>query len=700
MIEMTGVMPLPPAKATIGASVVAEHEQPGRAHHVDGVARLRACRSSSSTSARRGRASPSCVKRLAHVGRARHRVAADDRLAVDGGPERAELPGGVGERRLELRAGSRGRTTGCRRSRRRRPRRPGGGTRGREQHRRVPSAASDQSMITPLSKHANSVLGRPRGESRGAQRGHVADDPGHGPGRGAALRRRRGRRRRHPARRLRRRSSAMVDRRGAALMASGVEPGDRVAVWAPNSLEWIVAALGVTTAGGVLVPVNTRFKGAEAAYILARSGARALFTVRGFLDTDYPALLAGAGVAAPRARAHGRSSSGDADARGRSVLGRLPRAGACRAPTPTSTRASPSIGPDDPSDVVFTSGTTGEPEGRGDDARPDAARLPRLVRLGRPAHRRPLPDRQPVLPHLRLQGRLPRLAHARRHHLPARRCSTRRSCSSSSSASGSRCCPGRRRSTSRSSTTPTATGTTSRRLRVAVTGAADIPVELIRRVRDELPFERILTGYGLTEAGTVTGSTPDDDFEHIATTVGVPWPGLRGAHRRRRRRATGRRGEPGEVLVRGDTVMRELPRRPGGDRGRDRRRRAGCTPATSARSTPTATCASSGGSRTCSSSAGSTPTRPRSRTSCSRHPRDRAGRGDRHPRRAPRRGRHGVRRARRRARRSTAGRAHRVGRGEMANYKVPRRVEFVDELPVNATGKVVKDELRARAVPS
>ena len=116
--------------------------------------------------------------------------------------------------------------------------------------------------------------------------------------------------------------------------------------------------------------------------------------------------------------------------------------------------------------------------------------------------------------------------HARRDDLPARRCSTPASCSSSSSASGSPCSPARRRSTSRCSTTPTAPGTTSRRLRLAVTGAADIPVELIRRVREELPFERILTGYGLTEAGTVTGSQPDDDFEHIATTVGVPWPGF------------------------------------------------------------------------------------------------------------------------------------------------------------------------------
>ena len=69
------------------------------------------------------------------------------------------------------------------------------------------------------------------------------------------------------------------------------EPGDRVAIWAPNSWEWIVAALGALGAGAWLVPVNTRFKGDEAAYVLERADAAALFTVRGFLDTDYVALL-------------------------------------------------------------------------------------------------------------------------------------------------------------------------------------------------------------------------------------------------------------------------------------------------------------------------------------------------------------------------------------------------------------------------
>jgi acyl-CoA synthetase (AMP-forming)/AMP-acid ligase II len=45
----------------------------------------------------------------------------------------------------------------------------------------------------------------------------------------------------------------------AALVATGIEPGDRVAVWAPNGAEWVVALLGLSQAGAVLVPINTRF---------------------------------------------------------------------------------------------------------------------------------------------------------------------------------------------------------------------------------------------------------------------------------------------------------------------------------------------------------------------------------------------------------------------------------------------------------
>ena len=61
---------------------------------------------------------------------------------------------------------------------------------------------------------------------------------------------------------------------GAALMASGIEPGDRVSIWAFNSLEWIVATLGLWQAEAVLVPINTTLKGIEAGDLLRRSRAR------------------------------------------------------------------------------------------------------------------------------------------------------------------------------------------------------------------------------------------------------------------------------------------------------------------------------------------------------------------------------------------------------------------------------------------
>ncbi len=90
-------------------------------------------------------------------------------------------------------------------------------------------------------------------------------------------------------------------------------------------------------------------------------------------------------------------------------------------------------------------------------------------------------------------------------------------------------------------------------LRVAVTGAADIPVELVRRVLDELPFTTVITGYGLTEAGTAAATSPGDDVETIATTVGRPRPGFE-------LRIVGDdgdvgAGEPGEVVLRGRSVM-------------------------------------------------------------------------------------------------------------------------------------------------
>ena len=75
------------------------------------------------------------------------------------------------------------------------------------------------------------------------------------------------------------------------LIHLGILPGDRAAIWAPNMNEWVLAAIAIHKAGAVLVPINTRMKGKEAAYILNNSGAKFLFSVKTFLGTDYFELL-------------------------------------------------------------------------------------------------------------------------------------------------------------------------------------------------------------------------------------------------------------------------------------------------------------------------------------------------------------------------------------------------------------------------
>ncbi|MEL6981688.1 MAG: AMP-binding protein, partial [Actinomycetota bacterium] len=83
-----------------------------------------------------------------------------------------------------------------------------------------------------------------------------------------------------------------IDRTARALVAAGVEPGDSVAVWAPNSWTWVVAGLGACRAGASLVPINTRFKGGEAAYVLGAARVKVLFVIDGFLGMDYSGSLA------------------------------------------------------------------------------------------------------------------------------------------------------------------------------------------------------------------------------------------------------------------------------------------------------------------------------------------------------------------------------------------------------------------------
>src|SRR3712207_6700350 len=133
-----------------------------------------------------------------------------------------------------------------------------------------------------------------------------------------------------------------------ALIASGIEPGDRVALWAPNSAHWVLAALGVWCAGATLVPINTRFTGPEAAGILTRSAAKGLIVTGPFLGTDRLASLPESALP-PFVLPLPRWAEF------------LDRAGEIAAEA-ASERAS-AVRPDDLADILFTSGTTGISKG-------------------------------------------------------------------------------------------------------------------------------------------------------------------------------------------------------------------------------------------------------------------------------------------------------------------------------------------------
>ena len=347
-----------------------------------------------------------------------------------------------------------------------------------------------------------------------------------------------------------------------ALIASGVQHGDRVGIWAPNCWQWVVAGLAVHSVGAAIVPLNTRYRGAEAAFILEKSGATALFTVEGFLNTSYVSLLrqAAGGPSGDRpvetlpklatlivmrgdARPEGTLSWDEFIARGSHV-----------AAEEAAQRAS-AVSGDDISDILFTSGTTGVPKGvmtthaqnirvytawsatvglRDDDrylvVNPffhafgyKAGWLASLLR-GATVLPEPVFDVETICRRIE-EDRVTVL-------------------------------PGPPAIFQSMLTSPSRATRDLSSLRLAVTGAASIPVVLIERMFNELKLETVLTAYGLTECcGTATMCRQGDSPETIATTSGRAIEGVE----LRVVDSEGLevpRGAVGEIVVRGYNVMK------------------------------------------------------------------------------------------------------------------------------------------------
>jgi HIP---CoA ligase len=337
---------------------------------------------------------------------------------------------------------------------------------------------------------------------------------------------------------------------GAALVASGLQSGDRVAVWAFNCLEWVVGALGALSAGAVLVPVNTRFKGAEAADILARSGARALVTVNGFLNVDYVQMLRSSGVALPAlatiVMARGAAPTGTEP--WKEFLSRATDEGRAEVD-----RRSAALGPDDQSDILFTSGTTGVPKGvvqthgRTLHVATDWVAMTGLC----PGDRYLMVN--PYFHMFGLKAGILACVAAGATMLPEATFDVDRLLERVENERVT-VLPGPPTLYQSILDDPGRNQRDLSSLRVAVTGAADIPVELVRRIRQDLPFSLVVTGYGLTEAGTASATSPEDDAETVATTVGRPRPGFEICVVDGEEKEVAP-GDTGEILVRGTSVM-------------------------------------------------------------------------------------------------------------------------------------------------
>lgn len=328
---------------------------------------------------------------------------------------------------------------------------------------------------------------------------------------------------------------AEVRQAAAALIDLGVTPGDRVAIWSPNTWHWVVACLAAHYAGGVVVPLNTRYTASEAADILARTEAPVLIAMGEFLGADRVADLDRTALPALRhiVRVPLDKDDGTWDefvARGTDLAAADARAAAVR--------------PDDVSDILFTSGTTGRSKGvlcahRQSLSAPAAwAACGEVTSADRYLCINPFFHnfgyKAGILACLQTGATLiPMLTYDPEQTLRA------------VAEHRATVLPGPPTIYQTLLDHPKRTDYDLSSLRFAVTGAAVVPVVLIERMQSELDIDIVLTAYGLTEAsGFGTMCRSSDDAVTVATTCGRPIADFEL-----------RIDDTGEVLLRGPNVM-------------------------------------------------------------------------------------------------------------------------------------------------
>ncbi|WP_044564006.1 AMP-binding protein [Azospirillum sp. B4] len=347
---------------------------------------------------------------------------------------------------------------------------------------------------------------------------------------------------------------ALADRVARSFLSGGLAQGDRVGIWAPNMAEWVAAAAGAQRVGGVVVPLNTRLKGGEVADIVRRAGIRRLVSIGDFLGRHYPDMLRTEDMPGLRdiivlradtAKLAGRERAWDA----------FLADGAGVTDEHLAARAAV-VTPSDIADIMFTSGTTGQAKGALFDHK-------RSLGGGRAWHGitgMTADDHYCVFGPFSHNasykaGWVSGLMTGATVYWPE----------AYDGAAVLDLIATNRISVMAAPPTvwqevlshPNRADWNISSLRFLSTGGTTIPMELMRNLRRELPNAIVSTGYGMTECcGSATQTLPGDPIERVAGTVGKAIPGteVRVAD------ANGRplpAGQAGEVLIRDDKLLIE-----------------------------------------------------------------------------------------------------------------------------------------------
>ncbi len=344
-----------------------------------------------------------------------------------------------------------------------------------------------------------------------------------------------------------------VRRAAGAMIAIGVAPGDRVAIWSPNTWHWVVACLAVHHAGAVMVPLNTRYTAEEATDILARTGAPLLIAMGPFLGADRVKALPLAKLAAlrhvVRIPVEGPVSAIDLAPARVMDWDTFVSAAEDADLGAVDTRAA-AVSADDVSDILFTSGTTGRSKGVLCAHRQSLSASAAWAACGKISSDDRYLCINPFFHNFGYKAGILACLQTGATLIPQLTFDPGAGPESGSGATYYRAArpaddlPDAPRPPQAPRLRPVSS------LRFAVTGAAIVPVVLIERMQSELDIDIVLTAYGLTEAsGFGTMCRPEDDAVTVATTCGRPIADFE------LRIDSPDESGAGEVLLRGPNVM-------------------------------------------------------------------------------------------------------------------------------------------------